>query len=322
MHLSLRNLGYIVATAELGSVTDAARTLNVSQPTISAAITHAEAELGAQMFVRHHARGMTLTVAGRRVVNEARLLLSHARDFQRSMQSLGEGETGEIAVGSFMTLATRFMPALLSGFSQSVPGITVNLEEGNQQDIVEGLLSGRLELALSYAYALPDEVMGEPLTELPPYVLVAGDHPLAGRDSVSLRELANEPFILLDLPHSREYFFNLFLTCKIEPRVVYRSRSYELIRGLVGHGHGFTIHNAVPGTTVGYDGSKIAVLPIREALPPVHVMSLRLRRQTMRPAVKTFADYMREAFMPGGLLRQPSIARGSPGNMTRAIKRR
>ena len=315
MHFSLRNLGYVVTTAELGSVTDAAKKLNVSQPTISAAIAHAEAELGSQLFVRHHARGMTLTVAGRRLVNEARLLLSHARDFERSMQSVGDGAAGEITVGSFMTLATRFMPALLSGFSQKVPGISVNLEEGNQQDIVEGLLSGRLELALSYAYALPDEVMGERLTELPPYVLVAADHPLASRDSVSLQELAAEPFILLDLPHSREYFFNLFLTCQIEPRVVYRSRSYELIRGLVGHGHGFTIHNAVPGTTVGYDGSKIAVLPIREALPPVHVMSLRLRRQTMRPAVRTFADYLREAFLPGGLFHQPSPVRKATTRM-------
>jgi len=54
-----------------------------------------------------------------------------------------------------------------------------------------------------------------------------------------------------------------------------------------------------------YDGSKIAVLPIRETLPPVHVMSLRLRRQAMRPAVRTFAEYMREAFLPGGLFHQP-----------------
>jgi DNA-binding transcriptional LysR family regulator len=313
MHFSLRNLGYIVATAELGSVTDAAKGLNVSQPTISAAIAHAEAELGAQIFVRHHARGMTLTVAGRKLVSEARLLLSHARDFQRSMQSLADGEAGEITIGSFMTLATRFMPALLSGFSQRLPGIAVNLEEGNQQDIVDGLLSGRLELALSYAYALPDEVLGERLAELPPYLLVAGDHPLAGRESVSLKELAAEPFILLDLPHSREYSFNLFLTCKVEPRVVYRSRSYELIRGLVGHGHGFTIHNAVPGTTIGYDGSKIAVVPIRETLPPVHVMSLRLRRQTMRPAVKAFAEYLREAFSPGGIFRQPTPATRAKG---------
>ncbi|MFC5386171.1 LysR family transcriptional regulator [Aquamicrobium segne] len=304
MQISLRNLNYVVTTAQMGSVTSAAKNLNVSQPTISAAISQMEAELGVPLFVRHHARGMTLTASGRRLVNEARLLLSHAHNFERSMQSINSSTVGEIMIGSFTTLSTRFMPTLLSGFAQQVPGISVNLEEGNQQEIVEGLLSGRLEFALSYDYALPDEVAKQSLIELPPYVLVAADHPLAMQDSVSLQELATEPFILLDLPHSREYFFNLFLICKIEPRVVYRSHSYELIRGLVGHGHGFTIHNAIPSTTVGYDGSKIAVLPIRETLPPVHVVNLHLRRQPIRPAVQAFANYLREAFLPGGLLHQ------------------
>ncbi|PWJ84507.1 LysR family transcriptional regulator [Pseudaminobacter salicylatoxidans] len=305
MRLSLRTLNYVVTTADTGSVTEAARRLHVSQPSISAAIAHMEEEIGAQIFIRHHARGVTLTVAGRRVVNDARLLLNHARDFGRSISSLSDGLSGEITVGSFVTLATRFMPGLLAEFAQRVPGISINLEEGNQQEILDGLVSGRMEMALSYAYALSDEVVGEVLVELPPYVLVSADHPLAGRSSVRLKELAADPFILLDLPHSREYFFSLFLACKIEPRIVYRSRSYELIRGLVGHGHGYTIHNAVPGTTVGYDGSRIAVLPIEDKLPPVHVMSLSLRRQTMRPAARMFSDYLREAFAPGGLFGTP-----------------
>ena len=63
---------------------------------------------------------------------------------------------------------------------------------------------------------------------------------------MSLRELADEPFILLDLPHSRDYFFGLFRAVGLEPRIVFRSRSQELIRGLVAHGHGFAIQNAIP----------------------------------------------------------------------------
>jgi DNA-binding transcriptional LysR family regulator len=306
MHLSFRTLEYIVTTADTGSVTEAARLLNVSQPSVSSAIAHMEAELGAQIFIRHHARGMTLTVAGRRFVGEARLLLNHAREFGRNALALGDRLTGGITVGSFVTLATRFMPGLLAEFSQRMPGIMVSLEEGNQKDILDGLVAGRFEMALSYAYAITEEVAGELLAELPPCVLVSAEHPLADRADVSLSELANDPFILLDLPHSREYFFNLFMICKIEPRIVYRSHSYELIRGLVGHGHGYTVHNAVPGTTFGYDGTRIAVLPIRETLPPVQVMSLSLRRHTLRPAAQKFADYLREAFAPGGLYGAPA----------------
>jgi DNA-binding transcriptional LysR family regulator len=301
MQFTLRSLRYLVSVADLGSVTEASRQLGISQPAISGAIAETEANLGTQIFVRHHARGVSLTAAGMRFIHEARLLLKHARDFERSASALGTSITGEITVGCFGTLATRYMPALLSEFAKRMPSITVQLEEGNQQEIVEGLLSGRMEIAIAYAYALPHEITGETLVELPPYLLVSADHELAQQEKISLKQVATEPFILLDLPHSREYFMNLFSACGIMPVIVYRSKSYELIRGLVGHGRGYTIHNALPGTSITYDGSSVAARAIVEDLPAVRVTSLRLRKQTMRPAVKAFADFLPEAFSPGGL---------------------
>jgi DNA-binding transcriptional LysR family regulator len=113
MRFSLRALRYMVETADAGSVTEAAKRLNISQPSISAALS--EIEAGIQVFVRHLAKGVTLSPAGQRLVNDARLLLNHARDFAQSAQSLGNTLHGEIVVGSFLTLATRFMPELLSG---------------------------------------------------------------------------------------------------------------------------------------------------------------------------------------------------------------
>ena len=301
MHFSMRALSYIVATAETGSVSASAKQLNVSQPSISAAISQIEATLGTTLFVRHHARGMSTTIAGQRFVNEARLLLNHARDFARNAETLVSDVSGAVTVGSFITLATRFMPNLIAEFARRAPGIAIHLEEGHQQDMIDGLTSGRLELALAYAYAVPDEIVGERLSTLPPYVLVSAGHPLAERGEISLREIAEEPFILLDLPFSRDYFFNLFMASGAEPRVAYRSRSPELIRGLVGHGCGYTIHNALPGTNLSYDGRAIVALKMAENPTPVHIVTLRLRRQSMRPAVRLFADFMREAFQPGGL---------------------
>lgn len=308
MRFSLRALRYMVETADAGSVTEAAKRLNVSQPSISAALSQIEAELGIQVFVRHLAKGVTLSPAGQRLVNDARLLLNHARDFAQGAQSLGNTLHGEIVVGSFLTLATRFMPGLLSGFRQRQPGISVKLEEGNQQEIIDALMSGRIELALSYSFAMPDDIAGDKLCELPPYILLSADHPLARRPAISLAELRDEPFILLDLPHSRDYFFGLFAAAGIEPRVAFRSRSFEMIRGLIGHGQGYSIHNAVPRTTIGYDGSRIAVVPIVEPLPPTHVTVLRLKRHTPRPAVQSFADYTRDAFAIGGVFGPGSIA--------------
>lgn len=308
MRFSLRALRYVVETADAGSVTEAAKRLNVSQPSISAALSQLEAELGVQIFVRHLAKGVTLSPAGQRLVNDARLLLAHASDFAQSAQSLGSNVQGEIVVGSFMTLATRFMPGLLSGFRERQPGISVKLVEGDQQEIIDCLISGRTELALSYSFAVPDEIVGEKFCELPPYILLSADHPLANRSSISLHEMRDEPFILPDLPHSRDYFSSLFTAAGIEPRISFRTRSFELIRGLIGHGQGYSIQNAVPRTTIGYDGSRVAVVPIIETLPPTRVMALRLKRHALRPAVQTFADYAREAFAVGGQFAPGSIA--------------
>lgn len=301
MSISLRVLRYVVTSAECGNVSEAARRLHVSQPSVSGAIAELEAGLGMPIFVRHHARGVSLTAAGTRLVNEARLLLKHADDFERGAIALGGALQGEIAVGCFMTLAPRFMPALLAAFSRRHPGITVKLEEGDQKEILEALTSGRTELALSYAFAVPDQVATESLTDLPPYAIVASTHPLARREIVSLAELVDDPLVLLDLPHSREYFFGLFRSCGLEPRIGYRSRSYELVRGLVANGHGYAIHNAILHTTTTYDGGTLAVLRLKEKLAPVSVVSLRLRRPASRQAVAAFADFVREAFSPAGL---------------------
>ncbi|QCI67309.1 LysR family transcriptional regulator [Phreatobacter stygius] len=308
MRISLRVLRYVVTTAEAGNVTEAARRLHVSQPSVSAAIAQIEEQFGVQVFVRHHARGMTLTSAGQRLVHDARLLLSHARDFEENTRSLGSALQGEITVGSFITLTARFMPGLLTGFALLHPRIQVKMEEGDQQEILDGLLSGRVEIALSYDYALPDEVLGETLAILPPHLIVSHTHPLAGRETVSLREVIDEPFILLDLPHSRDYFARLFASCGLQPRIAFRSRSFEFIRGLVGRGHGYTILNVVPRSTSSYDGSRVAAVPIEDDVTAVGIMRLRLRRHAMRPAVEAFWSYLDRALAAEGLPAAASIA--------------
>lgn len=307
MNVSLRQLRYVVAAADCGHVTAAAKRLNVSQPSISSAIAEIEAEIGVPLFVRHHARGVTLTSAGEKVVNEARLLLKHAQDFAQNAVELGDALKGEIAVGCFLTLAIRFMPGLLAGFAQRFPGITVALQEGDQEELIANLSSGKSELALAYSFAVPDDIYAEPLIDLPPYAIVAANHPLAKRKSVSLAELCDESFILLDLPYSRDYFYGLFGAIGREPRVVFKSRSQELIRGLVAHGHGFAIQNAIPATTIAYDGNSIAVLALDEDLPATRIMTLRLKRYPARPAVQAFQRFVQGAFSRDGMFAPGSI---------------
>lgn len=302
MHTTLRALHYVVAAADTGSVSKAADLLNVSQPSVSGAIAALEADLKLALFVRHHARGISLTPAGRTIVEDARALLAQAEAFDRKARSFGTLTDVEITVGCFTTLASRYMPDLLSRFAENHPGIRVTLRDGDQSEVLADLLSGKTEFALSYGYALPDEILSEPLGRLPPYLMLAATHPLAAEGRVSLKRMAGEPFVLLDLPYSRDYFMAIFSACGVTPNIAFRSRSTELVRGLVAHGQGYSIMNVMPRTTTTQDGREIAILAIAEAPMPVEIMGLRLRRHPSRPAVESFAAVLREAFGPGGLL--------------------
>jgi DNA-binding transcriptional LysR family regulator len=305
--LSLRHLRYLVAAAEAGNVTEAARRLNVSQPSISSAIADVEKFIGISLFIRHFARGITMTPAGRRVVSEATELLRHAGDFEQNALGLSEVLKGDISVGCFLTLAERFMPRLLAGFARRYPGITVTLHEGDQDELLGMLLAGRVETVLGFSLHLSDQIETETLSELPPHIVVSAKHKYARRGRVSLHEFAHEPFILLDLPKSREYFLQLFHSTGIEPRVVFKCRSPDLIRGLAANGHGFTLQNSIPATTIACDGRRIAVLPLKEKLPTARIMNAHLKRYAARPAVQAFEAHVRAAFTRGGAFAPGSI---------------
>jgi DNA-binding transcriptional LysR family regulator len=294
--LSLRALRCFVAAAETGSITAAASRVHVSQPALSETISRLEADLGVPLFLRRQSRGLALTVAGDRFLVQARNLLAHAEDVERFADGMGDRVAGEIRIGCFVTLAPFVLPALLAGFARAYPSIAVSFEEGNQLELLERLRAGRCELAMTYAYGLGEEFVSEVLAELPPRVVVAADHPLARRRRISLRELADAPLVLLDLPHTRDYFLSLFRAVQIEPRIAHRAHTYEMARGLVARGLGYTILNAIPRQSLTYDGGRVAAVTIAEELPRTLVVSLRPKKSAPRPSVAAFADFTRRFF--------------------------
>ena len=112
MNYTLKHLKYFVAACEEESVKRAAEKLNISQPSVSAAIAHLEGVFNVQLFIRHHARGLALTPAGRRLLGRANLLIKQAEDLHQYATDLGDSLTGQLDVGCFVTLAPIFMPPL------------------------------------------------------------------------------------------------------------------------------------------------------------------------------------------------------------------
>lgn len=295
---TLKQLSYFAAAADRGSVTEAAQRLNVSQPSVSAAIAHLERVFGAQLFLRHHARGLTLTPAGRQLFAEARGLLSHADELGSFVGSEGAPLRGELHLGYFVTFAPYYLPGLLSRFAELHPEVTVQLHEGDIEQLRRMLADGTIELALLYDLALGPELTLEPLAAHKPYALLPADHPLAKRRRVSLRALAEEPFVLLDLPHSREYFRAIFLAYGLEPRLRYATPSIEMVRGLVARGHGIGLLNIRPEGDRAYDGTALACRPLAEDCPPLRIALARPAHARATRAADALLACARSHFAP------------------------
>jgi len=305
VRFSFRQLEYFVAAGETGSVTRAAQGSHSSQPTVSAAIAKLEASLGVQLFVRHHAQGLSLTPEGRRFLGEAKTLLRHASDVERFATALSDEVGGTLDLGCLVTLAPLVAPRLVRGFRSANPRVQVELVESHQDGLLERLRMGLSSVALTYDLQLPAEVDFEPMAQLPPHALLAADHRLALRKSIALSELAREPHILLDLPLSREYFMQLFGDAGLEPNVAMRSEHPETIRTLVANGFGYAIVNALPRAGTALDGSPVVAVPLRGDPRPMRLGVAAMRGIRETRTVSAFKQHCRDSITPAGVPGMP-----------------
>jgi DNA-binding transcriptional LysR family regulator len=294
--LSFRVLRYFIAAADHANVTKAARSLRVSQPSVSLAIAQLERILGLRLFVRQHSRGMALTPAGRDVLREARNLLAQANEFSANAAGKAGLLRGTLSIGCLAYLVPSYLPAIISGFSARYPAIEVGFREGDQGDLQRAMLDGHIEVALTYDLQLSHRFETEILMELPPYVLVPARHRLAKRPSISLSEIASEPCVLLDLPISRDYLTSIFGTLGLRPNVRYRTASVEALRSLVGNGLGYSVLNHPSKTLMTYDGKKTKALSLVDRLPPARIAAVHLAGHEPRLVADAFLAHTREFF--------------------------
>ena len=293
---TLRHLNYFVAVADAGGITGAARSLHVSQPSISAALGQLERRLGLQLFLRHHAQGLSLTSAGRRLLGQARQLIAHADELRLAALDLAGGLAGQLDLGCFITFAPWVVPGLLRGFSRQFPEARVSLHEAHVQGVLESLRSGHCEIALTYDLDLAADILFEPLVEVPLHAVLPAGHRLARGRKVRLADLAREPLVLLGLPQSREYFLSVFYALRLEPRIAYETGSLEMVRGLVANGQGYSIMHSRPPSERSLDNRRLVYRPVAERVRPTELGLARVGQLRPTRLAAGFAAFCRDHF--------------------------
>ena len=170
-------------------------------------------------------------------------------------------------IGSLHTFGPYLLPAVLRQLQDTSGALEVELHEGDQRYLMDLLRGGAIDFALVYDLALGDDVRKHHLADLSTYVLLAKDDPLARQSALSLHDLLAQPMVLLDAPPSSEYFLSLFASVG-EPRVSYRAKSFEMVRGMVAHGLGYSLLATKPASAMSYDGKALVTRPLSGKYPP------------------------------------------------------
>jgi DNA-binding transcriptional LysR family regulator len=292
---TLRQIRYFVATVECGSVAEASRKLYIAQPSISTAIKSLEESFNVQLFIRHHAQGVSLTPSGARFYRKAMELLRMAHEFEQNALADNDVVSGTIDVACFETVAPLYLPRLIAGFSKLYPGVEIRLHDGEQQELVQGLTGGSYDLAIFYQHDLDSTIEIEPLmAPQRPYALLPADHRFACQERVSLHELALEPLVLLDVLPSRNYFLSIFEELGLTPNVAFSSPSIEMVRGMVGQGFGFSILVTKPQCNTTYDGRELVCLEVTDEVTGSGLVAGWLKRAQLTKPAQLFIDYCKE----------------------------
>lgn len=290
MNITLKQLRYFDAALRFGSIARAAEDLNISQSSITAAIDQIERTIGAELFRRIPAKGVVATRIGEQVGERVAEFLGQARNFESDLLSVTGSPRGTLRLACFEPTAPYVLPALLQRVSQQYPEIRMEIIEGNMKTIDTALRDGAVDLALTYRLETHPDHLFASFFAARPFALVPAGWSCCNASALSLADLADLPFIMLDLPGTRGYFQSLFGAHGVTPKIAHSTQSGAVLRGLVAAQFGYAILNICGPADRDSSSGYVAIPLSGEIDAPMYgaAYSTRLAQSAMvRAAVST-----------------------------------
>ena len=246
MRFDLRDLRLFRHVVEAGSITGGAERAHLALAAASTRIRNMEEALGAALLVRGR-QGVTPTQAGRTLLQHARLILQQAERLREDLSAYAGGLAGQIRVLSNTNALTEFLPEALSSFLAAHRNVSVDLEERLSDEIVGMVAEGVADLGIVAGTVDASALETYPVRKDRFVLVVARDHPLAGRSQVAFAEVLDHDFVGL----GRASALQRFLAAKAAPsgrplRLRVQLRSFDAVCRMVECRVGIGI---VPETT-------------------------------------------------------------------------
>jgi len=196
MRIDPKHLNALAEIVDCGGFTDAAAAMGTTQPALSRVVKHLEARVGEPLFVRTR-KPIELTAMGRALVEQGRSIREAAARATDSIQRIQSGNEAELRIGGTPFFIDGFVSGLIAEFQRDHPRITVQLSYGYSDDLVSGLLGGKLDAALCPVNVVDPDVDVEfmPLIEGRNVVACRVGHPLLEKRRLTARDLIAYPWV-------------------------------------------------------------------------------------------------------------------------------
>lgn len=194
MNIELRHFKLIRAIVEQGSIVRAAPLLFQTPSALSYQLKEAESQIGAAVFNRV-GKKLVLTEVGEKVLKSARVILSELDSIQSEVNQLLKGENGEIRISTECHTSYYWLPAVLKKFNGQFPNIRVKIVTGGTDHPLPSLLSGGIDMMISYSHKPDPNVVQQELFRDEMLAIVAEDHSWVFKDHINADDFAAETLI-------------------------------------------------------------------------------------------------------------------------------
>ncbi|GLK77963.1 LysR family transcriptional regulator [Methylopila jiangsuensis] len=261
INLSLRQLRYFVALAELGSFSAAARRVGVTQSTLSAAIQEMETTLGVRLAERS-GRRFELTAAGAALVDRAVSIVAQVDDLPNLLAQAERPLTSWLRLGVIPSVAPFLLPRALPSIREAFPELSLSVREALSRTLIGDIRSGALDAAIMALPLAVDDCETAPFWQDRFFVAAANGHRLAGRPSVVAEELAGERILLLEPGHClRDQVLNLTGLGAEDELGEVKAMSIATLVQLAANGLGLTILPEIAVAAGVADGAPLKMIP-------------------------------------------------------------
>ena len=289
--MTIRQLEFLIAIADLGSLSACAEYFGVTQPAVTNQIHQLEEELSAALLVRG-VRGATLTDSGRKVVLQAKKVLDEVKRIPLGLEETKQSITGKIILGvsPLSPVSIHHFPRIYKPFHKAFPEIRVEVIEVDALHLAEEVRKNRVDLALTPLPLFTTKAQFELLWS--EELVVISSHEEVLDDPVSMASLRDRDFVFMKQGYSLNVSVaRLAQYAGFVPRIVNEASSIHALLGFVSAGIGIAV---VPKDTVSLE-AKAGFVNVAHLDPGAHrrlAMVFRSRDE-ITPAVDVFMHYIR-----------------------------